>query len=202
MSTISTQELLHLMKTRRSVRSFQDKPVQDEVIHHLLEAAIWGPSSHNRQPWRFVVIRENQDRLADAMASRLRSDLQSDGVSEEFIRKDTERSRRRLTSAPVLILVCLSMEDMDTYPDPVRNQNEYIMAVQSVALASQNLLLMAHAQGLGAFWMCAPLFCPDTVKDTLDLPHDYIPQGIIAVGYPDEQPTRTRRPLETRVIYR
>ncbi len=54
---------------------------------------------------------------------------------------------------------------MDNYGDPRRDQNEYVMAAQSAAMAGQNLLLAAHDAGLGACWMCAPLFCPDVVRD-------------------------------------
>src|ERR1700704_3659263 len=61
---------------------------------------------------------------------------------------------------------------MAPYPDPRRAQAEYLMAVQSVAMAVQNLLLAAHAEGLGACWMCAPLFCGEAVRAALALPAD------------------------------
>jgi nitroreductase len=76
------------------------------------------------------------------------------------------------------------------------------MAVQSTALAGQNLLLAAHALGLASCWMCAPLFCPDVVAETLGLPEDWQPQALIAVGYAAEERQKTRQPLGTRVIYR
>ena len=74
------------------------------------------------------------------------------------------------------------MADMDQYPDDRRQQAERVMAVQSVALAAQNLLLAAHAEGLGACWMCAPLFCPDVVRDALALPEDWEAQALIHAG--------------------
>lgn len=174
-----------------------------DILERLLEAAIWAPSAHNRQPWRFVVLTRVQDRrrLAEAMAARLRQDLEADGVAPEVIEADAARSLARLTGAPVLILACLSMTDMDTYPDASRQEAEHIMAVQSVAMAAQNLLLAAHVEGLGACWMCAPLFCGDIVLETLDLNPTWEPQGIIAIGYPDEQREKTRAPLDTRVIF-
>jgi len=57
------------------------------------------------------------------------------------------------------------------------------MAVQSVAMAGENLLLAAHAEGLGACWMCAPLFAPDVVKQELDLPSTWEPQGLVLIGH-------------------
>lgn len=170
----------------------------------LLEAATWAPSAHNRQPWRFAVLStgEAKRRLADAMAARLAADLRADGVPEDAIAADTGRSRRRLTGAGALIVVCMTMADMDTYPDARRRSFEHTMAVQGVAMAAQNLLLAAHAEGLGAVWMCAPLFCQDTVRAALDLPPDFEPQGVIALGYPAEDSTKGREPLESRVVFR
>ena len=201
---LNANDLLQLMQTRRSIRRFSDQPVSREVITQLLEAAHWGPSAHNRQPWRFVVLTANADKhaLADAMAARLEADLRADGVSEEEVAKDTNRSRARITGASVVIVVCLTMSDMDTYPDPQRQAFEHQMAVQSVGMASQNLLLAAHAAGLGACWMCAPLFAADVVRDVLSLPDDFEPQGMIVLGKPAEVRQRGRESLESRVIWK
>ncbi len=199
-----TSVVYDLIHTRRSIRRFDPRSVPQEVLLRLLEAATWAPSAHNRQPWRFVVLPGDaaKRRLADAMAARLEADLRADGVPEDAIAADTGRSRRRLTGAGALILVCLSMVDMDDYPDARRRSFERTMAVQGVAMAAQNLLLAAHAEGLGAVWMCAPLFCQDTVRAALDLPPDFEPQGVIALGYPAEEREKGREPLETRVVFR
>ena len=197
-------DLLELIRSRRSIRKYQDKPVSGDVINRLLEAARWGPSAHNRQPWRFTVLRTQEHRvaLADAMAARLAADLRQDGVDEEVIAKDTTRSRARLTNAPVVIIVGMTMTDMDTYPDEIRQYNEWVMATQSVAMAAQNILLMAHAEGLGAVWMCAPLFCQDTVRSVAGIPDDIEPQGLIALGYPAQERSKTRFPLQFIVEYK
>jgi coenzyme F420-0:L-glutamate ligase/coenzyme F420-1:gamma-L-glutamate ligase len=153
-SMSTTETLLQLIHTRRSIRQFEPRPVERPLIERLVEAACWAPSAHNRQPWRFVVL-DGEDRkreLVEAMGARLTTDLRADGLEEAQIERDVSRSRRRLTGAPVLLLVCLSMQDMDRYPDAIRQQNERVMAAQSVAMAAQNLLLVAHAEGLGACW--------------------------------------------------
>ena len=82
---------------------------------------------------------------------------------------------------------------MDCYPDARRAEAERLMAIQSTAMAAQNLLLLAHAEGLGACWMCAPLFCADTVKLTLDLPSDWHPQALITLGLPASAGRRRER---------
>jgi F420 biosynthesis protein FbiB-like protein len=191
------------LQTRRSIRRYHPTPVPKELINQLLTAATWAPSAHNRQPWRFVVMTETavKERLALAMGQRLREDLTADNVPPELIEKEAGRSYQRITAAPVLILICLTLADMDSYPDEKRTRNEWLMAVQSTAMAGQNLLLAAHQSGLGACWMCAPLFCPEVVKETLALPQDWEPQGLITMGYAAETKQKTRHPLNKSVLY-
>lgn len=192
--------LLDLLRSRRSIRQYVDRPVPQAVLHRLVEAACWAPSAHNRQPWRFAVITDPARRvqLAQAMGQRFRSDLQSDGLAADQIEQQVSRSYERISMAPALIVLCLSMADMDHYPDARRGQAEYLMAVQSIALAAQNLLLMAHAEGLGACWICAPLFCPDVVRAALSLPEDWEAQALLTVGYPAELRTKDRQPVEAK----
>jgi F420 biosynthesis protein FbiB-like protein len=193
-----------LLRERRSIRRFGSTPIPEDTLQRVLESATWAPSAHNRQPWRFVVLitPDAKSQLAEAMAAQLEIDLRDDGAPPDIIDKDTSRSKQRLTGAAALVVICLSMVDMDTYPDPRRQHSEHLMAVQSTAMAGQNLLLAAHAEGLGAVWMCAPLFCADTVRVTLSLPEDWEPQGVIGLGYPAEERRKTRHPLDTKVVWR
>ena len=174
------------------------------VLEDLLCFAAWAPSAHNRQPWRFCVVTnsDTKERLAAAMAAQWRQDLQADGVAPEEIERRAARSHARVAGAAALIAVALSMADMDVYPDERRRCAEWTMAVQSVALACQNLLLAAHAHGLGACWMCAPLFVPEVVRQVLELPQEWHPQALITIGYPAEEKTGVRTPLDSRVLWR
>lgn len=183
---------------RRTVRRFLPDPVPEATILGMIEAATRAPSAHNRQPWRFHVVRdaEGKARLASAMGDRLRADRSKDGDDPALIRQDVERSSARINGAPALIVVCLTLEDMDSYPDTRRSEAEFVMAVQSTAMAAQILLLKAQAEGLGACWMCAPLFCADTVRSAIDVPDSWQPQGLILLGYPAEPgKVRGRKPL-------
>ncbi|MDA0244237.1 MAG: nitroreductase family protein [Chloroflexi bacterium] len=195
--------VLDFFRTRRSIRRYESRPVAREVVEEVLTAATWAPSAHNRQPWRFVVLSETaaKNQLATAMNAQLRTDLTADGLPAEQIERDASRSYQRLTEAPTLILLCLTMAEMDTYPDGRRQQNEWVMAVQSVAMAGQNLLLAAHQLGLGGCWVCAPLFCPQVVQATLGLPVDWQAQGLISLGYPAESKVKTREGLDGRVLW-
>jgi coenzyme F420-0:L-glutamate ligase / coenzyme F420-1:gamma-L-glutamate ligase len=193
-----TASFADLAATRRSVRRYLPIAVARELINSLLETAVTAASAHNRQPWRFLVIetRATKEKLARAMGERLRADRSRDGDPRDAIDADVARSYARLTGAPVLVVICMSMIDMDRYADDKRNQAERLMATQGTAMAAHNLLLAAHGAGLGACWMCAPLFCQDTVATALALPSDWEPQAIITLGYPADQgkPFR-RRPL-------
>ena len=196
--------LAQVITARRSIRRYTDRPIAPEVLTELLEAARWAPSAHNRQPWRFcVVVRPDAKlRLSAAMAAQWRADLAADGADPAEIARRTAISQARMTGAGALVVANLTMADMDRYPDPVRAHAEWTMAAQSVALACQNLLLAAEAHGLGACWMCAPLFVPELVRSVLDLPGDWEPQALITLGYPAETKTKPRAPLESRVIWR
>src|SRR5574342_163197 len=112
-------ELFDAIRTRRSIRGYTDQPIPTEVIERLLAAATWAPSAHNRQPWRFAVLTapETKERLARAMGDRLRADRLADGDDPEAVARDARRSHTRLTGAPAVLVVCLTMADMDAYPD-------------------------------------------------------------------------------------
>lgn len=200
----SDDPVLRAILARRSIRRYDGRPVPQPLLEQLLKAASWAPSAHNRQPWRFAVVTTDEVKraLALAMGARLRRDLEADGLAEAAIVKDTERSFSRITKAPALIVVCLTMRDMDSYPDARRSALEHLMAVQSAAMAGANLMLAAHEAGLGACWMCAPMFSPDVVRETLNLPADWQPQGMITLGYPAETREKGRNPLESSILWR
>ncbi len=186
-----------LVTGRRSIRRYRPEPLDQALIERILAQAIWAPSAHNRQPWRFAVVTQAQRRtLADAMAARLKRDRLDDGDDPAVVAADAARSIARLIEAPALILVALTMQEMDRYPDPRRAQAEFLMAVQSTAMAAQNLMLAAQSEGLGSCVLCAPLFCPDTVLEALDLRRDWQPQCLITMGRPaNAGKAASRRPL-------
>ncbi len=202
MSTTAT-DLHNFLRTRRSVRRFKSDRVPDSIIQAILTTATFAPSAHNRQPWRFVVLRnpEARKRLADAMAVDFQRDLESDNVPPEKIHAQVTRSKERITSAPVAILLCLDMSEMDSYPDKRRTKAEFRMTVQSVAAAGMQLLLAAHAEGLGGVWACWPLFAQETIQKTLSLPESWEPQGMVFLGSPMNIPeARERKSLQDIAI--
>lgn len=204
MSTTAT-DLHNFLRTRRSIRRFKPDAAPDSVIETILATATFAPSAHNRQPWRFVVVTNSfiRAKLADAMAVDFQRDLESDGVPSEKIQAQLKRSKDRITSAPVAILLCLDMSEMDSYPDKRRTKAEFRMTVQSVAAAGMQLLLAAHAEGLGAVWACWVLFAVETIQEVLKLPKTWEPQALFFLGYPEVIPAvRERKSLDTVAIRR
>ncbi len=197
-------DFAELIQSRRSIRRYQDRAIAPALLEEILTAATWAPSAHNRQPWRFCVVTSNEVKLAlsQRMGVQWRQDLTADNADPAFIERRVAISHARVMGAAALIIANVSMEEMDSYPDATRAEAEWIMAVQSVALACQNLLLAAHAHGLGACWMCAPLFVPTLVREVLDLPASWQPQALITLGYPAEEKVKERVPLANRVIWR
>jgi F420 biosynthesis protein FbiB-like protein len=187
--------LVETITGRRTVRSFQRRSMPRKVIEEAILAAGWAPSPHGRQPWRFVIVEtlERRTMLADAMAADWQRQLELDGQPEEVVAIRLEKGRARLVDAPVLVLACLYLNDLDVYPDADRQEAERIMAIQSLGAAVQNLLLTVYAAGYDAGWMCAPLFCPEIVRDALGLDADLHPHALIPMGLPAKDPVRKPR---------
>lgn len=192
-----------LVQTRRTVRSFRPDPPPRAAIEQILLAASLAPSPHGRQPWRFVVVEslERKQLLAQAMGAAWRHHLALDGLDPATIEVRLQRSQERVLNAPVIIVPCLYLNDLDTYPDAERQAAETTMAIQSLGCAVQNMLLAAFALGLAAGWMCAPLFAPAAVRTALALADDLHPQALIPIGYLAHEPKRRpRRPLHELIV--
>ncbi len=180
--------VLEAIRERRSIRKYQPRSVSKKLIEEVLVAAGWAPSAHNAQPYRFIVISDGalKRQLAEAMAEAWAIDITRDGL---MIDSAAMRSKvDRFSTAPALILGCLSMNGMIRFRDGRRQKVERDLAMQSLGAAVQNLLLAAHAKGLGGCWFCAPAFCRETVRKMLSIPDDVEPEALVVLGYPSEKP--------------
>jgi nitroreductase len=110
------------------------------------------------------------------------ADMAAAGVPQSEIDSRAERSLRRLDEAPVVILLCRDVT-------AVRGEEpeETIMAIQSVAAAGLQLLLAAHAEGLGGNWICWPLYAQEATRKALELPKTWEPQAMFFLGYAGEE---------------
>jgi coenzyme F420-0:L-glutamate ligase/coenzyme F420-1:gamma-L-glutamate ligase len=192
-----------IVRGRRSVRRYQDRPLPRALIEQVLEAARWAPSPHGRQPWRFAVLTRSEPkrRLADAMGDEWRRQLALDGQDTATIELRRQKSHERILRAPAVVIPCLYLADLDKYPDAGRDAAETTMAIQSLGCAVQNMLLMAYSLGLDGGWMCAPLFCPEVVVAALGLNPALTPHALITLGYAAADPVRRERlPLDELIV--
>ena len=190
------------LRGRRSIRSYEPRPVPDELVDQIMDAARHAPSPHHSVPWRFAVLTgaRAKERLASAMGARWRRDLAGDALDEREIEQEVAKSHRRLTRAPVVVVGSLYLEPLDDYPDPARQQAELLMGAHSLGAALQNIMLAAHARGLASCWMCAPAFCSDVVRDALGLPAVLIPHALLTIGYPAKPPPERERPSLDEIV--
>jgi F420 biosynthesis protein FbiB-like protein len=195
-------DLHAFLRSRRSIRRFKSDPVPLDCIQRIMETGIYAPSAHNLQPWRFAVITSTaaKGRLAETITARYRQDMVTDGVPEVDIQARVSRTIRRTAQAPVIVVLCRDTTRVKPQPDPLLLQKEALMGTQSVALAGLQLLLAAHAEGLGGTWICWPLYTPDETRRALGLSQEWEPEGMLFLGYPDETPEKAERISSQEVI--
>lgn len=188
-----------ILRARRSVRRFKTDLIPAPVIQRIIETATYAPSAHNLQPWRFAVVTSSvvRTRLGQALTAKMVADMNAAGAPESEIEMRKKRSMRRLNEAPVVILLCRDVTDI-RQDEP----EEITMAVQSVAACGLQLLLAAHAEGLGGNWICWPLYAQEAARDALELPDTWEPQGMFILGYADEEPReKVLKPLQEVVRF-
>ncbi len=180
-------DTMEAIRTRRSVRRFSDRPVEPEKLQALLEAARMAPSWANMQCWRFVVVQ-------DAEVKRRISELSY--VEAFFAPKGykTNPAQQALADAPVVIVAC----GEPTLSGDLRGQQYYMT---DVGIATENLMLAAHAQGLGSVFV--GVFDEEQVGDLLNIPPGIRIIGLFPLGYPLEEVKAgpPRKPLEEIVHF-
>lgn len=192
--------LLELLQTRRSVRRFEDRAVSRSDLDRLLEAARWAPSNHNRQPWKFIVM-EDRERIRElAEQVRLGMEQKVESLPEVVAvhAAGLVSYGTFFSAAPVLIVAMHKLPIAASAPlwEGTRNPELVSGEPLSVAMAIENLLLAAHALGLGACVMTAPLLAGDLTA-ILNVPPGFAITGLIAVGYPaGSSPPPRRKSLE------
>lgn len=180
------------LRSRRSVRRFLALKVEDEKLSRILETALFAPSAHNRQPWRFAIVTSEgvKTLLAKSLSGDFYADLIRDGVDKKVVENRVNLAIKRMIGTPVIIILCLDMSEMNKFDQNHQKEGEFefLMGVQSVAAAGLQILLAAHAEGLSGFWSCSALFSQKTIIVTLSLPDSWQPQAILHLGYPAISP--------------
>jgi nitroreductase len=166
-------DVLEAIKTRRSVRRYRATPVPEDLLKTVLNAARLAPSANNAQPWRIIVVTDED----------LKVKLVAGAHGQKF-----------LAEAPVVLVAC-------GIPDEAfQTVGGYMSShVMDVSIALDHLTLAAHSVGLGTCWVA--WFKEDKVREVLGIPEDVRVVAMTPLGYPDESPERTtRRNLEELVL--
>lgn len=196
--THANMPLFDAIHSQRAIRHFSDQPVSDEAVETILRAAICAPSGGNRQPWRFVVMRdaEIKRQLAQwylAAWQAVTADMEA--LTQPY-RHGAELAQQ-MASVPVLILACIDHGDMGPGPGPITRG-------ASIYPAVQNLLLAARALGLGTVLTTLHTQYEREIKALLHIPNRVETAALIPVGYPAEGVRwrhARRRPLSEVVFH-
>ncbi len=166
-------DAIECIKTRRSIRKFKPDPVPRKLLMEIIDCGRHAPSSRNSQPWQFIVI----------TGSKQKEELAA-------IRKETAVPCDWVVNAPVLIAVCVDLERCS----PTR-------WIETGSVAAENMLLAAHALGLGGCWVVMRYdFKPQLnakAQKALGIGGNIMPVAVLALGYPDEEP----KPKQLRDIH-
>ena len=179
------QGRLEALLTRRSVRAFDSRTVEPEILREACADALTAPAPHHTHPVRFVWLRDRARRakLLEAMADRWRTDLRSDSMTAESIDRRLARGDI-LYTAPEVVIPFLVGDGAHTYPDERRNTCEHTMFTVAAGGAVNALLVALSVRGVGSCWIGSTIFAADTVREVLCLDPHWEPLGAIAVGYP------------------
>ncbi|SET60947.1 Nitroreductase [Natronincola peptidivorans] len=176
--------MMNEIKTRRSIRKYKDKPVEDEKIIQLIESARLAPSGHNTQPWHFIIVK-------------------SESTKRELA--EVSHNQKWMTSAPVFI-VCVAdirarvKEDGGLFIYEKSPQKDLKQIIRDTAIATQHIVLEAENLALGTCWVA--WFIQEEIRPILKIPADKYVVAILTVGYPDEAPeARPRKKLEEIIHY-
>ena len=168
------QAAIENIMTRTSIRKYKDQPIEQEKIDIMLKAAMAAPTAVNMQPWHFIVI--DDKKTIDLL------------------------SGQQPTNAPLLIAVC-GDTNKTTMPDGKGKLPDFW--IQDVSAATENLLLAAHALGLGAVWTGVYPVMERTaeIANVLNCPNNIVPVVVVRIGYPDESPQPKNKFNEENISY-
>ena len=209
---IKTTDLADLIKSRRSIRAWQSKPVPEDLLMQAIELATYAPNAGNQQNWHFYVILNKSTLYSIANAIQANAELIAGWPEAKAIKDVAKRMLERVAvfrGAPAAITVAVKeyqspidhviemREKQDPQAREMRQWRSVVQSkIQSVSSAIANLLLVLHQMGLGAVWMTGPMQIKGDIEKILKIPAGEDLIAFIPVGFPAENPPlRIRKPV-------
>lgn len=196
-------DILRLIKNRKSIRKYKDKPIPKRIIDKIIEAGIWGPSvpSFLRiQPWRFIVVADKK------LISKISELILAKSKKSEAGVNILLKSAANIVSGARAIIVIYNSGDMEKmkhkFKEIYSNFSEVIQRAElsAISAAIQNMILAAESLRVGSCWLDMPLFCRKEINKLLKTDKELI--AFLTLGYPAEKGWRSpRKPLSGAVRY-
>ncbi|MCK5057576.1 MAG: nitroreductase family protein [Candidatus Aminicenantes bacterium] len=202
------EELLKTIKERRSVREFTPEKIDDEAIRTLIDAAGHAPSNTNRQAWKFIILKNDKIKARIAIAVKKKIEKVKENIEDDALRDLFVNYTKYLLffeQAPVVIFALY--KTALPFVDHVyaraglktRDKRDHSELI-SVSMAVQNLLLTAHAMGLGACCMTSPLIAVAEIKKILDIRIPFEIAALIPIGKYEKEPEPVGRKKIDKII--
>ena len=175
-------EFFEALSTRRSIRKYQERPIEEEKLRAVLDSVRASPSWANQQCWRIVVVKDAATKQGLSELSFLESFFAPKGYK-------TNPAMKALAQAPAVLVLCAD----PTQSGAIRGQDYYLA---DCGIAAQSLMLAANAQGLGTVFV--GIFQEEPLRDLLGIPETIRVVGLFPLGYPAEEKKEgpKRKPLE------
>lgn len=196
-------DILKLIKNRRTIRRYQNKPVPKQALDKIIEAGIWGPSVPSflrLQPWRFVVVRNKK--LKAKIFAVIQKKAKASGAGVNLLLN----SAANIVNSADTVIAVYNSGDMDKIKDKFKETYRRFESVigkaqlSAISAAIQNMILTAYAQGIGSCWLDMPLFCKEEINRLLKTNNELV--AFLTLGYPAEAGKRApRKPHAEAVKY-
>jgi nitroreductase len=187
------ENLIDLLKSRRSIRAYKPDPIPDEYIQKIIEAARWAPSGGDAQPWEFIVIKRKdiKDKIAALFIESIKPLRQAELTREKELRMpalETEMPEPGFKNAPVFILLCGDPRTNEAFPLTVYEKWGTEVFLSNLAGAFLCMQLAAKSLGLGSQWVSSSgSLMEDKLKELLNIPEKIKIYDMMAMGYPAYQ---------------
>ena len=194
-----SNEVINTIKERRSIRKYDDKPIEKSIIQDIIQAGKYAPSPKNTQPWQFVVITK-KDKIQD-LSLQIKNELKK-VVKKRFIKQFTYPELKEKETLFFLYGAAMAPKDVIFFNAPalvfIITKNR-LFNNEACACSAQNMMLAAKSLGIGSCWIgfASILGLNKSIKVSIGIPTDYHIAAALIFGYPKDAPSQTlmRKPM-------